>query len=193
MTTPGSAGPAAAVTRDGALVRLRWAPGTDITEANARAAMDDVNAICGDERLPMLVDMTKTASVSRAARTVFTVPCAVDTIALLGRSPVDRVIANFILGVISLPTPTRYFNSEPAALAWLEGSARCAQMMIWSGLAPQICRATHCSVTGPDCLFAGPPRDQVITHHYPGCHGSCRRGPRRRRLTRHSVRTEPAI
>lgn len=108
------------VTLDGHLVRLRWAPGIHITEAAARAAMAEVNSVCGDRRHPMIVDMTLTASVSRAARTVFAIPCAADSIALLGRSPVDRVIANFILGVSSLPTPTRYFNSEPAALAWLE-------------------------------------------------------------------------
>lgn len=110
----------ASVTLDGEVVRLRWASGINITAAAARAAMAEVNRVCGDRRHPMLVDMTLTASVSRAARTVFAIPCAADTIALLGRSPVDRVIANFIVSVSSLPTPTRYFNSEPAALAWLE-------------------------------------------------------------------------
>lgn len=120
MTGAGAAATEASVILDGALVRLWWAPGVDITEAHARAAMDEVNAVCGDRRLPMLVDMTRIGSVSRAARTVFTIPCAVDTIALVGRSPVDRVVANFILGVSSMPTPTRYFTSEPAALAWLE-------------------------------------------------------------------------
>lgn len=110
----------ATVSMDGDLVRLRWAPGIHITEAAARSAMAAVNELCGAERHPMLVDMSLTASVSRAARTVFAIPCAADRIALLGRSPVDRVIANFILGVSSLPTPTKYFNSESAALSWLE-------------------------------------------------------------------------
>lgn len=116
----------ASVTLDGDLVRLRWAPGIHITEAAARDAMAAVNSLCGEERHPMLVDMTLTASVSRAARTVFAIPCAADIIALLGRSPVDRVIANFILGVSSLPTPTKYFNSESAALLWLEEARHAA-------------------------------------------------------------------
>lgn len=107
------------VTLDDELVRLRWAAGVHISEAAARTAMAEVNRLCGDQRHPMLVDMTLTESVSRAARTVFAIPCAADTIALLGRSPVDRVIANFVLGVSKLPTPTKFFNSEPAALAWL--------------------------------------------------------------------------
>lgn len=120
MTQAGATDAPSSVVLDGNLVRLQWAPGVNITEDAARTAMAEVNRVCGNHRHPMLVDMTMTASVSRAARTVFSIPCAADTIALLGRSPVDRVIANFILGVSSLPTPTRYFNSEPAALAWLE-------------------------------------------------------------------------
>ena len=107
------------VTLDDWLVRLTWAPGVEITEPAAQTAMAEVNRLCGSTRRPMLVDMTGTASVTRAARNVFTVPCAVDRIALLGKSPVDRVIANFVLGVSKLPTPTRFFNSETAATAWL--------------------------------------------------------------------------
>jgi hypothetical protein len=33
---------------------------------------------------------------------------------------VDRVIANFILGINKLPCPTRFFTSEPDALGWLK-------------------------------------------------------------------------
>ena len=100
-------------------LRLEWAPGCKITEEAAKVAMAQVNEVCGARRLPMLVDMSEVDSVSRPARTVFTVPCQANIIALLGRSPVDRVIANFVLGVSKLPTPTRYFNSETAAVNWL--------------------------------------------------------------------------
>jgi hypothetical protein len=33
------------------------------------------------------------------------------------------VIANFALGVSAVPVPTRFFTSEPAALAWLRDGA----------------------------------------------------------------------
>ncbi len=107
------------VSEDEWYIRLEWAPGCRITEEAAQQAMDQVNTVCGRRRRPMLVDMIEVESVTRPARAVFTRPCQANIIALLGRSPVDRVIANFVLGVSNLPTPTRYFNAEAQALAWL--------------------------------------------------------------------------
>lgn len=108
------------VTLDGWFVRLKWVEGVSITQESAEGAMAEVNRICGSASYPMLVDMRGTHSVTRSARSVFTLPCAVDTIALLGGSPVDRVVANFVLGVSKMPTPTKFFNSESAAVAWLQ-------------------------------------------------------------------------
>ena len=64
-----------------------------------QCAMLKVNQLCGENRHPMLVDMATTADVSRGARAVFGRPCQASRIALLGSSPVDRVLANFFLGV----------------------------------------------------------------------------------------------
>lgn len=101
------------------VIRLTWTEGITITEAAARTAARFVNQVSADRRRPMLVDMALTASVTRQARTVFLEAGAASKIALLGRSPVDRVIANFVLGVSNLPCPTRFFTSEDAALGWL--------------------------------------------------------------------------
>lgn len=81
--------------------------------------MRDVNELCGDRRYPMLVDMATTAQVSRGARAVFGRPCQASRIALLGASPVDKVLANFFLGIDKLPCPTRFFTSRAEATAWL--------------------------------------------------------------------------
>ncbi|MFJ5698512.1 STAS/SEC14 domain-containing protein [Arthrobacter sp. NPDC093139] len=102
------------------LLRLTWARGASITEADAESAMEEVNALCGARCHPLLVDMATTAVVSRGARAVFGRPCQASRIALLGSSPVDRVIANFILGINRLPCPTKFFTSEHDALAWLK-------------------------------------------------------------------------
>jgi hypothetical protein len=102
------------------LLRLTWARDASITEADAEAAMAQVNALCGDSRRPMLVDMATTSDVSRGARTVWGRPCQASRIALLGASPVDRVIANFFLGLNKLPCPTKFFTSEAEALTWLK-------------------------------------------------------------------------
>lgn len=67
----------------------------------------------------MLVDMATTEHVAREARAVFSIPCAANRIALLGASPVDRVIANFFLNVHIPPCPTRFFTSRDDALTWL--------------------------------------------------------------------------
>lgn len=101
------------------VVRLSWAEGLQITAELARDAMMLVDEINVATERPLLVDMTGTATLTRPARMAFTRKCSASRIALLGRSPVDRVIANFALGVSAVPVPTRFFTSEPAAVAWL--------------------------------------------------------------------------
>ncbi|WP_459333134.1 DUF7793 family protein [Arthrobacter sp. Hz1] len=101
------------------ILRLRWARGISIVEEDARLAMGRVNELCAGTSRPMLVDMATTEAVSRGARTVFGLPCSASRIALLGSSQVDKVIANFILGVSTLPCPTRFFTTESVALDWL--------------------------------------------------------------------------
>ncbi|XAS66677.1 STAS/SEC14 domain-containing protein [Micrococcaceae bacterium Sec5.7] len=100
-------------------LRLTWLRDASISEADAETAMAQVNLLCGEDRHPMVVDMATTADVSRGARAVFGRPCQASRIALLGASPVDRVIANFILGINKLPCPTKFFTSEREALSWL--------------------------------------------------------------------------
>ncbi|MCU1519353.1 MAG: hypothetical protein JWQ75_4074 [Pseudarthrobacter sp.] len=105
---------------DSGVIQLRWPRAVSISQADAEAAMRGVNRLCGDRRHPMLVDMATTAQVSRGARTVFGKPCQASRIALLGSSPVDKVLANFILGLNRLPCPTRFFTSRDEAMAWLQ-------------------------------------------------------------------------
>lgn len=104
---------------DGVL-QLRWPRNASITEGDAEAAMRRVNQLCGQDRHPMLVDMATTEKVSRGARTVFGRPCQASRIALLGSSPVDKVMANFALGLGKRPCPTRFFTSRQEAMAWLK-------------------------------------------------------------------------
>src|SRR5687767_9593152 len=85
--------------RSDGIIHLIWEPQVRIELQDAEAAMAAVNRIAGDSTYPMLVDMATTEDVTRAARSVFSIPCAANRIALLGASPVDRIIANFFLGV----------------------------------------------------------------------------------------------
>lgn len=99
-------------------IHLVWDPQVRIEEEDAMAAMAAVNEIADGGEYPLLVDMATTASVSRKARAVFSIPCAASRIALLGSSPVDRLLANFFLGVHIPPCPTRFFTSRDDALSW---------------------------------------------------------------------------
>lgn len=100
-------------------VRLSWEPGVKITGDLAREAVAALERVCGGRPRPMLVDMTSTGALTRGARVVFAEKSAASAIALLGKSAVDRVIANFALGVSPVPVPTRFFTVESVALAWL--------------------------------------------------------------------------
>ena len=104
---------------DEGFLRLLWPVGAQITGPSAQEAFDEVNRICAGTRRPMLVDMATTKSVAREARAVFGRPSAASRIALLGKSPVDRVIANFTLGVSQVPCPTRFFTDRDKAMAFL--------------------------------------------------------------------------
>jgi hypothetical protein len=106
--------------RSDGVIHLIWEPKVRIEQHDAQAAMAAVNEIAGDRTYPMLVDMATTESVTRAARSVFSIPCAANRIALLGASPVDRILANFFLGVHIPPCPTRFFTSRTESMKWLQ-------------------------------------------------------------------------
>jgi hypothetical protein len=103
------------------VIHLIWTPNVRIEVVDAQAAMAMVNEVCNGVEYPMLVDMADTETVSRAARAVWAIPCAASRIALLGSSPVDRVIANFFLGIHTPPCPTQFFTSRSEAMSWLLG------------------------------------------------------------------------
>jgi hypothetical protein len=104
---------------DGRYIHLVWNRNVRIEDTDAHAAMESVNVVADGGQYPMLVDMATTESVSRPARAVFSIPCAASRIALLGASPVDRVLANFFLSLHVPPCPTRFFTSRDDAMTWL--------------------------------------------------------------------------
>ncbi|MFC4397975.1 STAS/SEC14 domain-containing protein [Arthrobacter sedimenti] len=103
--------------KDG-IIHLVWDPHLRIEAADARAAMAAVNALADGREHPLLVDMTMTASLSRQAQMVFSQRCAT-RMALLGTSPVDRILANWVLSAQEQPCPKRFFNSANEAMKWL--------------------------------------------------------------------------
>jgi hypothetical protein len=105
---------------------LRWNPGLTIEEQDAAAAVAAVRKLSGRSRYPLLVDMARTESVTVKARRVFAASDVAPTIALLGESPVDRMIVNFFLRRHRPPCPTRFFTCVEDAMRWLKSPEQAA-------------------------------------------------------------------
>ena len=101
------------------ILQLKWARHAIIRSSDAEAAMQMVNELCGQTEHPLLVDMATTSEVSRGARVVFGRSCQASQVALLGTSPVDKVIANFVIAMNKTTRPKRFFTSRTEAMAWL--------------------------------------------------------------------------
>lgn len=78
-----------------------------------------LNAYTGSRPVAVVLDVTGVASVSRAARSVYCRIPSVSAWALLGETPVDRLIGHFLLEAEFSSGPARYFSSEDEALGWL--------------------------------------------------------------------------
>lgn len=102
------------------VLQLKWKRNITIQTPDAEAAMQMVNAMCAKTAHPLLVDMATTTSVSRGARAVFAQTCQASHIALLGASPVDKVIVNFVLAINASIRPKRFFTSRTEAMEWLK-------------------------------------------------------------------------
>lgn len=94
--------------------------GVIVSGSMASEAAEKVDKLAGNGKLPMLLVLTGVEAITRSARTVFGSAASLEAVAVLGISPVDRVIANFLLGENTQPCPTRYFSTETEALAWLK-------------------------------------------------------------------------
>lgn len=104
---------------DDGVFHLVWKPGTVLVAADVHAAMAKLDELADGAEYPMLIDISNTQAVTRQAKSVFSHKCAASRIALLGSSPVNRVIANFAMARRTLPCPTRFFTSRNEALSWL--------------------------------------------------------------------------
>ena len=101
------------------IVRLTWKRDLRITGDMARQAMVAVDDLNGGRQRPLLVCMARTNALDREAREHFAEKCSTSAIALLGETPVDRLLATFTLGHGGAPAPTRFFTDESDAIAWL--------------------------------------------------------------------------
>lgn len=108
--------------RPDGVVHLVWAPGVVIAIEDARAAIEAMAQLTGGQQRPLLVDVREVGPMERATRTEFTRRGdMVSAIALLVGTPLSRLMGNFFLSVSKPTAPTRLFDDEASALAWLQG------------------------------------------------------------------------
>ena len=93
--------------------------GVVVTGAVAARAAAEFQELAPPGLAPLLLDVTGVESITRSARIVFGASRVASAVAVLGATPVDRVIANFLLGGELPPCPAKYFTSKADALSWL--------------------------------------------------------------------------
>ena len=81
------------------IVRLTWKKSLRITGHMAKQAMLAVDDLNGERAQPLLVCMARTNALDREAREHFAEKCSISAIALVGETPVDRLLATFTLGL----------------------------------------------------------------------------------------------
>jgi hypothetical protein len=91
-----------------------------MTYEDAVAAIDAMTKLTGAKPCPLLVDAHDAGPQDRAARSEFARRGdLVLAVALLGATPLSRIVGNFFIAVSKPMAPTKLFDDESSALAWL--------------------------------------------------------------------------
>lgn len=103
------------------ILRIVLQPQSRISHADGVSASAQLLALAGGRPVGVLLEITGVESVSKEAVTFYSEASTVAAFALLGRSPVDKVIAHGLRGLAWPHCPVRYFMDEQEALTWLAG------------------------------------------------------------------------
>jgi hypothetical protein len=115
----------ATITRDATGI-VTVAPHTEVvsTAQDAIDTIQQVRALMGARRLPLILDMRAAGPVQRDARTVYRAPEVRQLRSALAivsqQSGVSRIMGNMILAVNARTGPTRIFATLEAARAWAQ-------------------------------------------------------------------------
>ncbi|MET1020663.1 MAG: hypothetical protein ABWX69_00485 [Arthrobacter sp.] len=104
---------------DGGIIGVALPPNEEIEGPAARVAGAAVRALANGRRIPVLLVITGVVGISAEARHVYATSIAASAFALVGESPVDRVIAHYLLRSKTETIPAQFFTSETEAVDWL--------------------------------------------------------------------------
>ncbi len=106
--------------RPDGIAQIVWASAAIMNFEDAIAATDAMTKLTGGKRRPLLVDAHDVGPQDRAARSEFARRGdLVSAVALLGATPLSRMMGNFFIAVSRPMAPTKLFHDESSALAWL--------------------------------------------------------------------------
>lgn len=112
---------------DDGVMRARADADTNQTRATAAQSLRQVAELAGGKRVPLYVDFRPAKSMSLEARAFFSGPETALVLSAVGLhigSALSRALGNFILSLHKPLTPTRLFDTEESAIAWLRGFAK---------------------------------------------------------------------
>ncbi|TDK27698.1 hypothetical protein E2F48_00715 [Arthrobacter crusticola] len=95
--------------------------GEHISRRLAESKAEQARALAAGVPRPLLIDIRGVKSIDRNARVVLGAAHVSVAVAVLGSSPVDRVLGNFLMGGKDAKSPVAFFASRSEALAWLAG------------------------------------------------------------------------
>lgn len=101
------------------IIEVALPPNREIEGPEARAAGAAVRTLADGLRVPVLLNISGVVGVSVEARQVYAGSIAASAFALVGESPVDRVIAHYLLRSRTETIPAEFFLSRTEALEWL--------------------------------------------------------------------------
>lgn len=104
---------------DGGIIEVALPANAEIHGPEAQVAGATVRAMADGRRMPVLLVITGVIGVSAEARHVYATSIAASAFALVGESPVDRVIAHYLLRSRSETIPAEFFTSAADAVQWL--------------------------------------------------------------------------
>jgi hypothetical protein len=108
--------------RPDGIVQVVMIPRAAMGLEDAIAATEAMAQLTGGPRGPLLVDVGDAGQIDRPARNEFVGRAdLVSAVAMIVRTPLSRMMGNFFLSVSKPAYPTRLFDDEASAVAWLQG------------------------------------------------------------------------
>jgi hypothetical protein len=106
--------------RPDGIVQIVWGPRFAMDLEDAVTVLDGITKLTGAMPCPLLVDLRDAGPIDRSARVEMARRSDVlSAVALIVGTPLSRMMGNFYVNVNKPKAPTRLFDDEASAIAWL--------------------------------------------------------------------------